>query len=851
MIPLKLHISGFLSYRQPVELDFTSFELACISGQNGAGKSSLLDAITWVLFGEARKRDESLINLQSKAAEVWLTFAYEGSVFRIQRSLPRGKSALLEFQVQDGEEWRPLSERTARDTQKRIEEVLRLDYNTFINASFLLQGQADQFTQQVPGKRKEVLGRILGLEAWDTYRERTAARRKEIESRVDEIDGRLAEIDSELGEEAPRRALLQELEERLRNLTAARSAQEQTLETLRRMAAALEDQRKLAAALLTGLERSQSALASLEQRRTQKLEEQAAYEELTSRAAQIKAAYQAWQSAREELGRLDSAAARFRQQDERRQPLLMEIESARARLLEECAGLERQSAGLEELSATRLTLEAEVQAARGQVSAAEARLAERLQLEEQAHLSREQQVDLKAENERLKKEMNDLKERIEKLKVAQGAACPLCGQSLSEQHRLETLDGLEAEGTRRGDAFRANRLELDSLTGQLDAWQERLRGLAPAEQERLQASGRVMQLSERLDSLLSRAREWEQGGAQRLKELAGLLGTGAYAPEARQSLAQLNRELAALGYDAAAHDAARRAEEEARPAEEDFRRLETAREVSRQISGEVQSLEADLRERSREAAEQQKQYDAVAAALAAAAKDSPDPARAEDDLLRLREQENQVRDEAGAARQKVEVLSTLRTRRAAFASQREELNRLIARHKSLERAFGKDGVPALLIEQALPEIENRANELLERLSDGQMSVRFVTQAKYKDAKRTDLKETLEIQISDGAGLRDYEMYSGGEAFRVNFAIRLALSKVLAQRKGARLQTLVIDEGFGSQDVHGRQRLIEAINLVKDDFARILVITHLEELKDAFPTRIEVEKTPEGSSLRVV
>ncbi len=94
------------------------------------------------------------------------------------------------------------------------------------------------------------------------------------------------------------------------------------------------------------------------------------------------------------------------------------------------------------------------------------------------------------------------------------------------------------------------------------------------------------------------------------------------------------------------------------------------------------------------------------------------------------------------------------------------------------------------------------------------------------------------------------MYSGGEAFRVNFAIRLALSEVLAQRKGARLQTLVIDEGFGSQDVEGRQRLIEAINLVKQNFAKILVITHLEELKDAFPTRIEIEKTSRGSIIQV-
>jgi exonuclease SbcC len=132
-----------------------------------------------------------------------------------------------------------------------------------------------------------------------------------------------------------------------------------------------------------------------------------------------------------------------------------------------------------------------------------------------------------------------------------------------------------------------------------------------------------------------------------------------------------------------------------------------------------------------------------------------------------------------------------------------------------------------------------------------MNFRFKTQRKYKDSKREDMKETLDMVISDGMGRRDYEMFSGGEAFRVNFSIRLALSKMLARRAGARLQTLVIDEGFGSQDAQGRQRLVEAISTVRDDFAKILVITHLEELKDAFPTRIEVTKTDRGSQVVVV
>jgi exonuclease SbcC len=95
------------------------------------------------------------------------------------------------------------------------------------------------------------------------------------------------------------------------------------------------------------------------------------------------------------------------------------------------------------------------------------------------------------------------------------------------------------------------------------------------------------------------------------------------------------------------------------------------------------------------------------------------------------------------------------------------------------------------------------------------------------------------------------MFSGGEAFRINFAIRVALSKLLANRAGARLQTLFTDEGFGTQDVQGRERLVEAVQSIQDEFELIVVITHIEELKDAFGACIDVTKTPNGSIARVV
>jgi exonuclease SbcC len=684
MIPLHLRIVGFLSYRDPVELDFTTFDLACISGQNGAGKSSLLDAITWSLFGESRAKDkDALINLQSKAAEVALTFEYEANIYRVQRTLPRGKSTVLEFQIKSGDEWKPLTERTSRETQARIEQTLRLDYETFVNAAFFLQGKADQFTQQNAGKRKDVLSNILGLEVWETYKARTVEKRRGLEEEVIGIDRSIADIDSELDEEEPRKRRLKELEDGLKQQNSMRKTQEDALESLRKIAASLDQ----------------------------------------------------------------------------------ELATEKARLEEEQRGLLELQKAVSGQQSVINELTAQVESAKKSLAEAEEKISNRNELESKRTTSREELAKIRAENELLKTQMDELKEHIDQLEAAEGATCPLCGQALSEEHRQSTLKQLQDEGKEKGDRFRTNKTSIDDLAKQISDYESQIAKVESAERERLKQSNSVTQLTERVETAKTSIKNWETAGAKRLTEVEKTLSSKKYSIESQKPSVNLDE--------------------------------------------------------------------------------------AEHALRDLQEQVNRLNQEVGAARQKVSVLDELRKRKADLSSTREALALQIAHHKTLERAFGKDGVPALLIEQALPEIESKANELLDRLSDGQMSIRFVTQAEYKDRKRDDLKETLDIQISDAAGMRDYEMYSGGEAFRVNFAIRLALSEVLAQRKGARLQTLVIDEGFGSQDVEGRQRLIEAINLVRNDFAKILVITHLDELKDAFPTRIEVEKTDRGSMVRVI
>jgi exonuclease SbcC len=863
MIPINLFISGFLSYRDPAELDFSGFDLACIAGSNGAGKSSLLDAITWALFGQARKRDDSLINAQSQVAEIRLTFAYEGNIYRVQRTKPREKTTLLEFHILqqkslpqtsgDGESqtWKPLTERTLRETESRIQQTLRLDYETFVNASFFLQGKADQFTQQRPGDRKRILSNILGLEVWETYRQRAFERRRQVEAEIASLDGRLKEINAELAQEEARKKRLKSLQADLDRLSGERQAQEKALESMRQVAAFLAEKKKNVDMHARQVDSAQNRLHALQERAQERQAERDELAGILGRAAEIESAYQSWQNQRQALERWEEIAGQFRQQEKRRQAPRDAINAERARLQQEQQSLLEEQARHQAGQAEVEKLQEQVEPARRKQEELEAQLARREALRQEVEAIRDSQAEAAAENQRLRREMDELKARIDQLGEAEGATCPLCGGPLTPQDRQNLIESLQQQGTEMGDRYRANQSLARQIEEQMQAGNGEMEVLARAEIDLRAIAQNLAQLNGRLELLESQQAAWDAQGSPRLKEVSRLLEQEAYAEHARRELAQIDAELKAIGYDAAEHDAARQAELQGRAADADLRRLENARAALAPLERELEDLQQQASALNVELGQLREEHQRAATELQEAQDQAPDLDAAEAVLLQIREQENRLRLEVGAARQEVLVLDDLKERRKSLEAERLDCARQVGLLRHLERSFGKDGVPALLIEQALPEIEGRANEILERLSGGNMAVRFVTQAAYKDKHREDLKETLDIQISDGAGTRDYEMFSGGEAFRVNFAIRLALSQVLAQRAGARLQTLVIDEGFGSQDALGRQRLIEAINLVRSDFAKILVITHIDDLKDAFPTRIEVEKTAHGSQIHVL
>jgi exonuclease SbcC len=849
VIPLQLRVCNFMCYRDDVPpLNFEGIHLACLMGANGHGKSALLDAMTWALWGKARaKRDDELIHLGESEMEVEFTFNLGGTVYRVLRkrnSSKRGQT-VLDLQVQHDGQFRSIGEGGVRATQAAIVRLLRMDYETFTNSAFLLQGKADAFTTRTPAERKQVLGEILGLSRYDEYEQRAKEKAKEKDRQVAELEGLLRDIDRELERRPEYEAELAQARAHVTDLSRAVKEVETALRELQRKRQMLEQQQARLRDLERRLAQAEREVAEIESQIAEHEQQVAAYEKVLAERKQVEQGYSVLTEAREAEAAWNKTLAQHARLQGRQRELERAIDDARhkvemekGRLGERVAELERRVSGLS-------SLEEQLAEVQGQLVLLGEQQERRDEAQTQFQGLAEESAALEVRNEQLHAEMEALRDKLDLLQKEAGEArCPLCGQALSEEHRVQLSEQFETEGK--------------SLAGNHRANTARRRKIA-AEQERLKADvARLDRALRRLPGLQRREAQLEQALADAQKAAGELgatrvevatveqrLASKDYAPAEQTELAHLAGEMEALGYDAEAHQQVREKADEHAEFEPAYRQLQTALERWDEERAALEELQGRLARWQETLADDRALRASLAAQVAGLPQVVTQVKGREEELEDLQARSSRARLALGAAQQKLDHCDYLAGEKERRAEERRRVAEEKAIFDELRLAFGKKGIQAMIIEAAIPEIEYEANRLLARMTDGRMHVRFETQ---RETLKGDTIETLDINIADELGTRSYELFSGGEAFRVNFAIRIALSKLLARRAGAQLQLLVIDEGFGTQDAEGRERLVEAINSIQDDFARILVITHIEELKDAFPVRIEVTKTPQGSRI---
>ncbi|MFQ5610750.1 MAG: AAA family ATPase [Anaerolineae bacterium] len=849
MIPIRLQVRNFLAYRDMAPLDFSGIHVAVLTGENGAGKSSLLEAMTWALWGKARtRRDDDLIHMGQSEMEAEFTFGLGNEVYRVLRkraSGKRGKSE-LHFHVLDAGGWRTLNETSLRATQAKLDRLLRLDYDTFINSAFLLQGRADEFTAHTPGERKRILGDILGLGIYDEYEDRAKGRVRAQEMEIRQLLAQIEQIEAEIAQEPAYRAELEAAEEEAAELGQALQAAETTLTELRHRHREMDLKHRQLNDLRERLAQTETDLADTRQAVEQTEAHLAGHQAILDRRAEIEAGLARLNAARAAEADWTQRLAQFSQLSERKHEIEVTVQEARAALETE---IRLVTARIEELQAKASTLETY----RPQLAESETTLQDLLALQAEREGARDslaaldaEKAELNAENRQLKTEMDTIKSRLEQLASA-GATCPVCAQPLTDEHRADITAQFEGEGKDKGDRYRDNRARLAAIQEERAALETKV-----GEMDRRLASlpavqGQVARLGQLIEEAGAAAQSLKEAQDRRAA-LAQQLERGEFAPEAHAGQQAVLAELEKLGYDEAAHHQARDEMDALAHFETDHHRLQDA--ATRQAEEEARLAQDKARlDRLQAQVESDRQRVAGLAqetASFAELTEQLEAASAEADALLRRER--LARDKVAAARQKLEYVAKQIKERSKREERLAAVRESQGIYRELQTAFGKKGVQALLIENAIPEIEDEANRLLGRMTNGRMHVRFETQRATKTG--SDLIETLDIRIADEIGTRNYELYSGGESFRVNFAIRIALSKLLARRAGASLQTLVIDEGFGTQDAQGRERLVEAIHAIQDEFEKILIITHIDELKDAFPVRIDVWKTPQGSQVAI-
>ncbi|MEO3704053.1 SMC family ATPase [Trichormus azollae] len=314
----------------------------------------------------------------------------------------------------------------------------------------------------------------------------------------------------------------------------------------------------------------------------------------------------------------------------------------------------------------------------------------------------------------------------------------------------------------------------------------------------------------------------------------------------------LTQEIKDLNYSAEQHNKLRQAVRESQSWQLRYQQFLSTQQQYPQLKTRLQDLADSYKSRLADQQKYATQIDSTVEQLKATANPTDQINALEQQIAIRRSELDEKIANLGRLGQLLHQLETLQTQ---YVQEQEQLKYCQQQHRiyqELTHAFGKNGIQALMIENVLPQLEAETNKLLSRLSDNQLHVQFITRKAGRSGKSTrkygKLIDTLDILIADARGTRAYETYSGGEAFRINFAIRLALAKLLAQRAGAALQLLIVDEGFGTQDNEGCDRLIAAINAIASDFACILTVTHIPHLKEAFQARIEVNKTQQGSQI---
>ena len=865
MRPTRLQLEGFTSFVKAQELDFRDLDLFAITGPTGAGKSSILDAILYALYGATPRLGERetgrLVSLGSVALKVSLEFETGGKRWRATRTRKRQTTELL-LEEHTGGEWQSIAGKV-REVNERIQAIVGLDFDGFTRSVILPQGKFDEFLRGEPKQRTEILKDLLGLRVYDRMRELANSRHKDLQAKAETLESTLGTMfagatEEKLGEE---RSAAEELQTLLNDLESAKAG----AESLRKTGMDLREQRKAAESARSAIRDAGNRLQTLAETGKAAESQLAAVE--TQLAAntfderQWTQLLQATPLVRQKQKTEERLAAQRKDQRARSQQVAPREVAARqaaeslAKCISEAEARKREAQDAEQrwiafreshgspdfVSGRLKDLDTASKAA-GENP--EQRMEGLRQLVVEAEQALEHLRQQHAANE-IRKHLKD------------GDPCPVCEQvirKLPAVAAVSTVDAAKELVTRA-------KTEHDAFRKQFDAWQS----------ARDKAAGLSEELLQQGITLEAAAKSAQQvhAGAVAAQHQAQQADTVAQSElkMIQSQIADLDRQIKATQEELrnVSADLAQYSDWAPMPLAE----LEASLEDQNAAKGKRDELLAErvrLQGASREAAAGQlslqntireKQADAerserlVAELRAQVQPHLASPMMGADEADHFAAMVKGIEQQLSAANiglgKRRATIEHLEQQLKAVAGMRSEIERATqeaAVYHQLGYLLRADQFVAYIQREALVRLAGAASEQLTTLSSGN----------YTLTLSDDSNEFFVVDNWNGGEVRSAKTLSGGESFLASLALALALSQGLSGFGGdqsrAKLDSLFIDEGISSLDFDSLETAIAALESLTVGNRMVGVISHLAELGDRLNARIRVDKTPAGSRIRM-
>jgi len=790
-----LHLTNF---RQHVDshIDF-DLGITGIIGPNGSGKSTILEAIAWALYGTpaARGTRETIRWHRAPArapVRVELDFELAGHRYVVSRGLNDAELCL------DGAS-SPIATST-RAVTELLHRRLGMSHDEFFNTYFTGQNELSVMAAMGPSERAQFLSRVLGYERLRTAQGFARDRRKAIVAEVaglraampdpDEVNRKLSDAQSRAIDAKARAAAAEKRRDASKKIIDEITPRWTTMQRDREAVQTLLSEIRVATSEREVIERDgarvSGELAEIATARAELDATRDALEPLAALQAEVK-----------ELARALS-------EEGRRKTLtgtMKTIEDDLVRLRERHA-----------LIATAPQLEAE------NVEVLTAARAEREQVERDFENARSEWIRDRQEAETkrnaLREQLREYQQQREQIvTLGEKGICPICARPLESHFRtvLDTLDDQINAITQNGKYFSSRIEQLEAMPADLKTLDERRKA--------------AIENVEKLDRRLVKV----QAAVVELASVSREIAT----KDERLAAMKTELETIAVVYDAARHEQVKKLLERLEPI--DVR----AKKLAIQIEREPRVIE---------------QRDAVVARLARVDATLRDLAERREKIVfseqaftDLRAQyEAAVADwhaaeltaaqsnaELRAAHDAFEAAERAKAELAKNEARLAELTRDRRLHEELDRAFTE--IRGDLNVELRPEISDLASRFIRELTDG----------RYSDIE---LDEQYNIIVlEDGI---PKPVISGGEEDLANLVLRLAISEMIAERAGQSFSLLILDEVFGSLDETRRHNVIDLLRRLQDRFEQVILITHIESVREGLDRVVSVRYDEETGTSRV-